>query len=84
MAKGINKIAGDPKKKGDYRMKVTSVKHPLRAYTERLHPKGIPFSGSTYMKGSDFTQLQNSPYFCLLKYARAVKQKVWNEAEKRE
>ena len=65
-------------------MKVTSVKHPLRAYTERLHPKGIPFSGSTYMKGSDFTQLQNSPYFCLLKYARAVKQKVWNEAEKRE
>ena len=24
--------------------------------------------------------LQNSPYFCVLKYARAVKQKVWSEA----
>ena len=24
-------------------------------------------------------RLQNSPYFCVLKYARAVKQKVWNE-----
>ena len=28
--------------------------------------------------------LQNSPYFCVLKYARAVKQKVWNKAENRE
>ena len=28
--------------------------------------------------------LQNSPYFCVFKYARAVKQKVWNEAENRE
>ena len=27
---------------------------------------------------------QNSPYFCLFKYARAVKQKAWNEAENRE
>ena len=25
-------------------------------------------------------RLQNSPYFCVFKYARAVKQKVWNEA----
>ena len=24
---------------------------------------------------------QNSPYFCIFKYARAVKQKVWNEAQ---
>ena len=31
-----------------------------------------------------FTRLQNSPYFCVFKYARAVKQKVWNEAENRE
>ena len=31
------------------------------------------------------TRLQNSPYFCVFKYAtRAVKQKVWNEAENRE
>ena len=31
-----------------------------------------------------WTRLQNSPYFCVFKYARAVKQKVWNEAENRE
>ena len=30
------------------------------------------------------TRLQNSPYFCVFKYARAVTQKVWNEAENRE
>ena len=29
-------------------------------------------------------RLQNSPYFCVFKYARAVKQKVWDEAENRE
>ena len=29
-------------------------------------------------------RLQNSPFFCVFKYARAVKQKVWNEAENRE
>ena len=29
-------------------------------------------------------RLQNSPYFCVFRYARAVKQKVWNEAENRE
>ena len=29
-------------------------------------------------------RLQNSPYFCIFKYARAVKQEVWNEAENRE
>ena len=29
-------------------------------------------------------RLQNSPYFCVFKYARAVKQKVWNEAENSE
>ena len=29
-------------------------------------------------------RLRNSPYFCVFKYARAVKQKVWNEAENRE
>ena len=28
-----------------------------------------------------FHLLQNSPYFCVFKYARAVKQKVWNKAE---
>ena len=29
-------------------------------------------------------RLQNSPNFCVFKYARAVKRKVWNEAENRE
>ena len=29
-------------------------------------------------------RLQNSPNFCVFKYARAVKQKAWNEAENRE
>ena len=29
-------------------------------------------------------RLQNSPYYCVFKYVRAVKQKVWNEAENRE
>ena len=29
-------------------------------------------------------RLQNSPYFCVFKYARALKQKVCNEAENRE
>ena len=29
-------------------------------------------------------RLQNSPYFCVFKFARTVNQKVWNEAEKRE
>ena len=29
-------------------------------------------------------RLQNSPYFCVFKEARLVKQKVWNEAENRE
>ena len=30
------------------------------------------------------TRLQNSRYFCILKYAREGKQKVWNEAENRD
>ena len=29
-------------------------------------------------------RLQNNPFFCVFKYARAVKQKVWNETENRE
>ena len=35
-------------------------------------------------KHTDTIRLQNSPHFCVFKYARAVKQKVWNEAENRE
>ena len=30
------------------------------------------------------SRLQNSPYFCVFKYARAVEQKVCNEAENKE
>ena len=29
-------------------------------------------------------RLQKSPYFCVFKYVRAVKQRVWNEAENSE
>ena len=37
-----------------------------------------------YKKVQKIFRLQNSPYFCVFKYAPAVKQKVWNEAENRE
>ena len=33
------------------------------------------------MLGVSKFRLQNSPHFCIFKYGRAVKQKVWNEAE---
>ena len=38
----------------------------------------------TYKQISGKARLQNRPYFCVFKYARAVKQKVWNEAKNRE
>ena len=41
-------------------------------------------SGHGSSGGLVLLRLQNSPYFCVFKYARAVKQKVWNEAENRE
>ena len=34
-------------------------------------------------RGIILIRLQKSPYFCAFKYARAVKQKIWNEAENR-
>ena len=37
-----------------------------------------------YLACSGRYRQQNSPYSCVFKYARVVKQKVWNEAEKRE
>ena len=44
--------------------------------------KSLPFSAVlVYL---NYVRLQNSPYFCVFKYARVVKQKVWNEAENRE
>ena len=45
--------------------------------------RAIWYSVNTYVT-LHFSRLQNSPYFCLFKYAPAVKQKVWNDAENRE
>ena len=47
------------------------IKSIFNGYTDYSHLDKLP-------------RLQNSPYFCVFKYARAVKQKVWNEAENRE
>ncbi|CAH3129697.1 unnamed protein product [Porites lobata] len=49
----------------------------------------IKMDGSTTLDPSlyvliMFSILQNSPYFCVFKYVRAVKQKVWNDADNRE
>ena len=38
----------------------------------------------THSESCCINRVQNSPYFCVFKYPRAVKQKVWNEAENRE
>ena len=63
---------------------MSSVGSPIQDY---VHPddQTQPFEMTPGFK--PFTvlyiniRLQNSPYFCVFKYARAVKQKVWNEAE---
>ena len=46
----------------------------------------IDINHSLYFSIIHYTniRLQNGPYFCVFKYARAVKQKVCNEAENRE
>ena len=36
---------------------------------------------TSYKQKVVLARLQNRPYFCVFKYARAVKQKVWNEAD---
>ena len=41
-------------------------------------------SVSVRFRSKERPRLQNSPYFCVFKYTRAVKQKVWTEAENRE
>ena len=43
--------------------------------------KNYVFGSVIAMTSTQNFQLQNSPYFCVFKWARAVKQKVWNEAE---
>ena len=54
--------------------------------TAFLEPKGrFRYKlGSPSSRRSNYTRLQNSPYFCVFKHAREVKQKVWNEAENSE
>ena len=52
------------------------ISKPRRFSSDRQDVIGI--------KHIEELRLQNSPYFCVFKYARAVKQKVWNEAENRE
>ena len=52
-------------------------------YTDR-HFLFSAHSPTCSLKEHSEARLQNSPYFCVFKYARAVKQKVWNEAENRE
>ena len=52
----------------------------------------VPFGDNLYQHYSisektaipKMAKLQNSPYFCVFKYALAVKQRVWNEAKSRE
>ena len=51
---------------------------PLSGTCEMLYSHGH------YSKAKPWARLQNSSYFCVFKYARAVKQKVCNEAENRE
>ena len=57
------------------------------ALEQNLHITNIRYSECIYFRYSWHfvrTRLQNSPYFCVLKYAREAKQKVWNEAENRD
>ena len=55
----------------------TSNIGPQKTAFENLSPRA-------YFRNSFYDRLQNSPYFCVFKYARAVEQKVGNEAENRE
>ena len=60
---------------------------PLLCYSTRDHrppAQGVAVGTGAIEKKKKQRRLQNSPHFCVFKYARAVKQKVWNEAENRE
>ena len=53
--------------------------HPrTQSMTEYVTTAKLTRNGKWPFKGS---RLQNSPYFCVFKFARTVKQKVWGEAE---
>ena len=50
----------------------------------QLHQHGRNTYEFGFIGKSQARRLHNSPNFCVFKYARAVKQKVWNEVENRE
>ena len=57
---------------------------PTITYLYQISPSSKDKKVENMYCNSNEDRLQNSPYFCVFKYARAVKQKVWNEAENRE
>ena len=61
----------------------TSQTHTYKLCRERYLTKGFAADENLGDKRWVFVR-QNGPYFCVFKYARAVKPKVWNEAENRE
>ena len=65
---------------------VNELIHSLKfgGFSKRIFPKLFGISGLNFQRWLKLFRLQNSSYFCVFKYAPAVKQKVWNEAENRE
>ena len=53
-----------------------------RTIEEKVRSFALPEDEAIWKAIDCQHRLQNSPYFCVFKYARAVKQKVWNEALK--
>ena len=56
----------------------------LNNFSEGKYFNAFPLTSSYDQRDYCVIRLQNSPYFCVFKFARTVKQKVWNEAENRE
>ena len=53
----------------------------LNKFSEGKYFNAFPVTSSYDQRDCCVTRLQNSLYFCVLKFAWTVKQKVWNEAE---
>ena len=53
----------------------------LNNFSEGKYFKAFPVTSSYDPRDCCVTRLQNSLYFCVFKFARRVKQKVWNDAE---
>ena len=60
------------------RVKAFSEKICIYAY---MCLNGLVEHDMNVIREQEQHRLQNSPYFCVFKYERAVKQKCWNEAE---